>query len=172
MAKLPSGRDVERALRTVNLELRGALKQINHQAGKLLAKGRYEEAEQLVAAAKAVGQFQADYEQLRSRWKQLKTLGAGVTEPQSALWEYYQPIVDALTKLGGEADRHSIEDELEGMVRARLKPGDLRKNVRGVAKWQIMLRRAKRPMIEEGFIERASGKTWRLTEKALSGANH
>ena len=52
MAYLPNGREVDRALRIVNAELRAALKQTNQQAGKLLAKGRYDEAEQLVAAAK------------------------------------------------------------------------------------------------------------------------
>lgn len=45
-----------------------------------------------------------------------------------------------------------------------LLPGDREPRGRGTERWQVMIRRARRHLVAEGWIESGSGEAWRITE--------
>ena len=70
----------------------------------LLSKGSYERAESLVNVAKSVDTFRVEVESLHTRWKEIKGEPQGTAKaPQTPLWKYYQPILQALLDLDGAA---------------------------------------------------------------------
>jgi Mrr N-terminal domain len=165
MAKLPGSVQVEKALKNVSREINLSLKLINSHAGKLLQKGDYAGAETLVEKAKQVGTFRTEVEVLRGRWKELR----GSSNPlpakeQTPLWEYYQPILDALIANGGQSTAPELEPLVQQAMAAKLQPGDLDMMAGDRTKWQVMIKRARRPMVKEGWIEDGSGTTWRITK--------
>ena len=70
----------------------------------LLSKGSYDRAESLVNVAKSIDTFRIEVESLHTRWKEIKGGPQGTAKaPQTPLWEYYQPILEALVDLDGAA---------------------------------------------------------------------
>lgn len=171
--KVPGGSDVSKAILSLRSNLKACLRQVNQQAGRLLAKGDYARAESLVEVAKAVESLRADVEELQNRWRGIK--GArddGRKEAHTPLWEYYQPILQALQSLGGAARIGELEAAVGEAMNARLKEGDLRTMARGRPRWQIMVRKARRYMVKEGLLEGETGPEWRITaagSKAAAG---
>ena len=66
------GPEVERSLKQSLRDIKSALKQINAQAGKLLGKGDYTGAEELISVAKKVGEFEVELGGFRKRWQEIK----------------------------------------------------------------------------------------------------
>lgn len=166
MTNIPGGREVEQALRSAERAVKVALKGVNQQAGKLLARGDYPGAETMVGVGRSVDGFCKEVEALRQRWRSLRVVppdspaGAGDTTP---LWEYYRPILRTLDKLGGEATRHEIEQHVESELLSTLNPGDKRSMARGKPRWAIMVKRARKYLVREGFLESRAGLHWRIT---------
>ena len=62
--------------------------------------------------------------------------------------------------------RHAatFEKQLESTIPSVVKSSDLELNARGKARWKLMVRRARKPMIKEKFIEDGGGKNWIMTD--------
>jgi hypothetical protein len=71
----------------------------------------------------------------------------------------------ALVALGGDATRKEIEAKLEGTIDGSLKEGDYAPNAHGVPRWKIMVGRARKPMISQGFITGENLLRWKITNK-------
>lgn len=169
--KVPGGANVNRSLIALRKSLKGYLKQVNQQVVKLLAKGDYSRAETLVQVVKSVDAFHGEVENLHSRWKGIKGEREEATnEVQTPLWEYYQPILQALDGLGGAARIVELEQAVGHLMDSRFAEGDLRTMARGRPRWQIMIRRARKHMVKEGLLEADTGLEWRITSAGLGAS--
>lgn len=169
--KVPGGADVNKSLIALKKSLKECLRQVNQQAGKLLSKGNYMDAESLVDVAKFVAAYRAEVESLHMRWREIK--GAGERSPkaeQTPLWEYYQPILQALVDLGGVARVAELEQAVGHLMNNRLAEGDLKTMARGRARWQVMIRRARKHMVKEGLLEDETGLEWKITSTGRKAA--
>lgn len=176
MTKVPGAGGVERALRNVKREIKGSLKQIHDLASKLLSRGNYVGAQALVDVARLVNSFDLEVETFREKWRSLRGGGTstGAQAEKTPLWEYYRPILQALVSGDGRASTSELLSRLEPLLAKALKPEDFEAMSNGRPRWQVMVRRARRPMRKEGFIERDGGKEWRITSagrKAAAGQN-
>jgi hypothetical protein len=168
--KMPGSREVERALRQSVREIKAALKEINQQAGKLVARGDYGAAEELVQVGRTVTAFGAEVEALQSRWLDLQESATKeLTTERTPLWEYYKPILVALVELGGDATLSQVEEKVEPILGGVLNPGELSMSGDKLS-WKRAVRRARRHMVKEGFLEDHSGLRWRITEQGRSVA--
>lgn len=166
MRRLAGARKVEQALTRVRWELKGALKELNQQAAKLMARGDYSGAGALAERGRTIAEFDGRVEALRREWRGLWAPRANQVEQESStpLWEYYRLVRQALIGLGGEASRRDVEKHLAPRIGGLLKPGDLKPKGRtGRAGWQVILRRVRRPMVREKYLEDVPGKLWRIT---------
>lgn len=171
MKRLPGSREVDRAFAAVLKELKAALRGLNQQTAKTLERGDYSSAEEAVALGRSISEFSGRVDALRAEWRNLQraTRRNDIKEEQTPLWRYYQPILETLVVLDGDASREELEKGVEPRIRSILKPGDEATNSRGLPRWRVMVRRAKRPMAREGFIEDSRGR-WRVTAKGRKAA--
>jgi len=172
MAQVPRAREVMQAIRSLARQARLATKEANQLAAKRLARGDYAGAQSLIEVAQAISAFGAEVRGLNERWGEIRSTGKGqkgTKDNRTPLWELYRPILQALVSLGGEATRKEIEAKLEQTLVARLKEGDLVINARGVPRWRMMVGRARKPMIAEGFLAK-EGSRWRITSKGEQAA--
>lgn len=170
MSSIPGGPRVRKALQTAKHAVKASLKEINQQAGKQLSKGNYARAETLIEAARAVDGFEKKLDGLMTRWKNLGGSSTGKAE-QTPLWEYYQPILRALERIGGKAATAELLAEVKREMDGHFRPGDHALMAKDKLRWQVMVRRAKKPMVKEGFIE-ANASTWSITsagQRVISG---
>jgi len=174
VTKVPGAGGVERAIRNVKREIRSSLKQIHQHASKLLSRGSYSEAQALVDVARIVGSFEGEVDTLREKWRSLRGSRStgGAKGEKTPLWEYYRPILQVLASGDGRASTSDLLGRLEPLLTKVLKPEDLDTMSNGRPRWQVMVRRARRPMRKEGFIEADGGNEWRITgtgRKAATG---
>lgn len=164
MSPVPGRGRVTRALRAVRKELRGSLRQVHQHAAKLLAKGNYGGAETLVEMARSIKAFDAEVEGLAEKWTAVR---GGSTKSAAAdrtpLWAYYRLILQTLSASDGDVSTPELIKRLEPIATTALKPPDLDATSSGRPRWQLMIRKARRPMVKEGFIEGGTGSEWRLT---------
>lgn len=172
MKRIPNAREVDQALRSVRTAVKEALKELNEAAGQVMAKGDYSTAESLAAKGREIRDFQSEVDALRKRWRELRGGGGGGAgkATTTALWAYYQPILKALTEAGGEARRGELEPTVERLMSSTLQPGDRHPMARGQERWQVMIRRAHKPLVAEGWIEDGSGAVWRITDAGRRAA--
>lgn len=164
MGYIPGGREVERSLKQAQKEMKSALKQINVHAANLLGKGDYDGAEDLIAAAKNVDEFEAEFGNIIKRWREMaggKSRSGEQKEKALALWEYYVPTLETMVALGGTATKDGIEQEIEPKAADIFPPSELA--IKGKKpRWAQMMRRALKAMEKEGFVERIKSE-WRIT---------
>ncbi len=134
-----------------------------------MAKGDYAAAEELAAKGKEIRQFQAEVKALRARWLEV-CRGADARGATTPLWEYFQPILKALASLGGEASRTDLEAEVERLFTVSLLPGDRAPMMRGRERWRVMIQRARKPLVTEGWLEARGGRIWRITDTGRQAA--
>jgi hypothetical protein len=173
MSKFPGSREVDRALKNVAREVKSALKGLNQQAAKLLSRGDYTGAEALVQMGRSINEFQVEVEALAGKWDQLQGGGAEAesrSSEKTALWEYYQPILQALVVLGGEATSPQLEEKVGPLLEGRLKQGDRATMSDGRPRWKVLVKRARRHMVREGFIENTAGPRWRISASGRKAA--
>lgn len=164
MKHVPDAKGVVKAIRAVQAAAKKSLKGLNATAAQRMAKGDYPKAEMLAAKGKEIREFQSEIETLRKRWREV--CGGDDRTAKKAgtpLWLYYQPILQALAQAGGECRRSELEPRVERLMGASLQAGDRLTTVRGAERWQVMIRRARKPLIAEGWIEIGTGKIWRIT---------
>ncbi len=163
-----SRRKVEHALKAAQKEVRQALKDVNSEAGKTIAKGDYTGAELLVDVGKKIQGFQVEMDALLARWRVVTSGNQSEGEEKgetTPLWKFYHPILKALIALGGEARRDGIEAYFESSFADKLLPADLKLMVRGVPRWKVMIKRARKPMMKEGFLDGGNIKLWRISRE-------
>ena len=171
MKKVPQAGAVARELRSVCAAIQKSLKGLNQAAGQRMAKGDYAAAEALAAKGREIRQFQGEVEALRTRWRGLSGTGQRAAKKSvTPLWSYYQPILKALAEAGGAASRSDLEPAVERLMSATFLPGDREPLGRGSERWQVLIRRARKHLIDEGWIESGSGKAWRITEAGRRAA--
>ena len=114
MNRIPGNRDIDRALKQLAREIRGALREINQQAGRLVMRGDYSAAEGLVEVGRSVTKFGSEVDALHLRWRELQRVEPGqVSSEKTPLWEYYRPLLQALVELGGEGTCSQLEEKVE-----------------------------------------------------------
>lgn len=174
MKRIPNAREVAQAIRAVRTTLKGSLKELNKTAGAAMAKGNYELGESLAARGREIQDFDAAVQELAARWKELRRTGATDRpdgEQTTPLWAYYQPILKALCECGGEARRTDLEPIVERLLADSFQSGDRTKMARGQERWQMMIRRARRHLRQEGWIEDHTGVVWRITGEGRRAAS-
>ena len=167
MKRVPRVREVNQAILAVSREVKRAVKELNQQAAKLLARGDYEGAQAMVETGRRLHDFQNKVRSLQEEWRELRSAAHGggeAHEEHTPLWQFYQPILQSLVALGGEAKRRDLEDRVGETLEGHLKPGDSVTNARGVPRWKRMVARARKPMTAEGFLEDGKGPVWRITD--------
>jgi hypothetical protein len=148
----------------LSTQTKSALKQLNQQASRTLAKGNYAAAQAMVEQARSIQGFQVEVRNLQQSWRRIKKSPAGTNAPETTpRWEYYKPILGALASLGGQASRTELEGKLDGRIQEILKTGDFALNSQGIPRWKIEVRRARKAMIHQGFLEAVKGK-WIITK--------
>ena len=169
--KVPGGANVNKSLMGLKKSLKESLVRVNQEAGMLLSKGSYERAESLVNVAKSIDTFRIEVESLHTRWKEIKGGPQGTAKaPQTPLWEYYQPILEALVDLDGAARIAEIESAVGLLMKDRLVEGDLSIRANGRARWQVMIRRARKHMVKEGLLDSDTGMDWKITQQGRKAA--
>jgi hypothetical protein len=174
MSQVPEGKGVRQALRSATTAVKNSLAALNQRAADVMAKGDYARAEALANKGREIQAFQAELAVLAARWKSISSGGTaeeGEKSASSPLWSYYQPILKALVELGGEATRSEIEARVERELNDRLAAGDRQSMARGRERWQVMVRRARRHLITEGWLEPNTGKQWKITAAGRRAAN-
>jgi len=171
MTKGNSAKQVDRVLAEAERQTKTAIAEFNQRAAELVSRGKYPTAEHLMQAAISMKGFRARIREFRNEWRQL--LGGvrwhGNAKSKAPLWEYYQPILTALAGLDGKATRGELEQSIEPMLPAELKQSN--NNTAGTDAWKKKIRRARRPMIKEGFLEPGAGKMWKLTAEGKQAAS-
>ena len=169
--KFPGGTNVNKSLVGLKKSLKECLSQVNQEAGMFLSKGSYARAESLIGVAKSVDTFREEVESLHARWKEIKGGPQGAAKPaQTPLWEYYQPTLQALVDLDGAARIAEIESAVRLLMKDRLVEGDLSIMAKGRARWQVMIRRARKHMVKEGLLDSDTGMEWKLTQQGRKAA--
>ncbi len=165
--KIPHAQGVTRALRNVRTTTKKALKGLNEVAGQRMAKGDYAAAETLAAKGRELRQFLQQSDELLRSWRGLSGRGAkpagtskGETTP---LWAYYQPVLKAIVSAGGKCAREDIEAAFEKSSDGFLQAGDHLLMSGGRPRWKVMIRRARKPLRAEGWIQEGAGKVWTIT---------
>ena len=172
MSKIPDAQKVAQALKSTDKAIKASLRTLNQHAAQLMARGNYGGAEDLMAKGREIQSFRIEFDALRKRWGEVrggakKGPGNNSTTP---LWAYYQPILQALVALGGEASRQEIEPQVEQLMKGSFQPGDIEPMARGRFKWQAMIRKAHHPLVKEGWLDARLGKTWRITTAGRQAA--
>jgi len=171
MTRILHAQGVKRALRSLRTATQKCQKGLNQTASQRMAKGDYAAAEELVAKGKEIRQFQTEVDALRNRWRELCGSGAAVAKRSvTPLWIYFQPILQALASLGGEARRNDLEGQVGSLISASILPGDRTPMAQGRERWRVMIGRARKAMAAEGWIENGSGPTWKITEAGRNAA--
>jgi hypothetical protein len=159
MKSIPSGAQVDRALKAASREVKNALKRMNQQAGKLLARGAYEEAQSLVEAGRSIAGFQSEVDELRRNWKSLRIAARSERGRRgaTAVAAFRLPILRLMAGKGGAVPWKQVELELRAdAVGLALQPGDL-DTVRGRPLWVRAASRARSALVREGLIHYSGG---------------
>jgi hypothetical protein len=173
MAQVPRSQEVTRAIRSLARQTRLATKEANQLAAKRLARGDYAGAQSLINVAQAISAFGNEVLELNSRWREVRSTGKGPKkgkDSQTPLWEFYRPILQALVSLDGDATRKEIEGKLEETLASSLKDGDFVTNAHGLPRWKVMVGRARKHMIAEGFVTGDGPLRWKITSKGEQAA--
>lgn len=171
MGYIPGSQDVDSFLKQSLMSVKSAIKQINAQAGKFLAKGNYIAAEDLISVAKKVSEFEMELGSLRKRWQELKKglkPKSQTKEKPLPLWKYYTPTLRILQDIGGTAQKETIERKMEERVSDLFPPTEM--EIKGNRpRWSFMMRRALGAMEKEGFMQLLK-KEWRITPSGRKAA--
>jgi len=167
MAAIPNKRAVSQAIRSARRALRQTIKEINQTAADLAKKGAYERAEAAMTKGRELMGFREEIAGVEQKWKQV--CGSGKTQNKSssdvslAAWQYYAPIGRSLVALGGKASLSDLEAEFLRQMEPNLRGGDRSHMAGNRERWQVMIRRARKHMIKEGWLVSRNSKLWEIT---------
>ncbi len=172
--QIPRANQVDQSIKKVTEAVESALQALNEKAGSLMAKGRYSEAEALAQKGREIQAFIEKVKDLGQDWKALKGQGKKPRLEKTPLWAYYQPVLQAIVDLGGQARRADFEPLVFQSMRAAFRPGDT-STMSGGQRWQVMIRRCRKHLIHEGWLEDDPAGRWIITDAgrlAASAKNH
>jgi hypothetical protein len=164
MGYIPGGKEVEHSLKQALKDIKASIKQTNVYAGKLVSRGDYTEAEELISVAQKISDFALKVEALTDQWQEIvgkQNLKGKGKENHMPLWQYYTPTLQSIINLGGSAKTEEIRHDIES------KAGSLFPMTETILKgdqprWFSMVRRALGAMEKEGFVQRIK-KEWQIT---------
>lgn len=171
MTRIPHTKEVTKAIRQVRDATQKSLRALNQAASQRMAKGDYATAEALAAKGKEIRIFFGDIDMLRNRWSEIS--GAQNLQEkgtQTPLWMYYQPILQSIIQNGGESLRITIEEFVGKMMKGKFQAKDNETLSRGRERWRVMVRRARKHLVQEGWLEDTRGKMWIITETGRRAA--
>ena len=169
--KTPGKGEVERALKLTKREVKSALRQVNQQAGRLVTRGDYTGAQSWVDMGRGITGFGAEVDALQLKWQALQETAPGKTSSErTPLWEYYQPILQALVELGGEATIAELEERVAPILATVVHAEEMNVMSGDKLRWKRAVRRSRRHMVKEGLLEDHSGLRWKITESGREGA--
>jgi len=169
--KIPGKGEVDRALKQTTRQVKSALRQVNQQAGKLVAKGDYNAAQSWVEMGRAMTTFGAEVAALQLKWQELSETAPGhISSERTPLWEYYRPILTALIELGGEGTISELEEQVKPILSGMLSGEEMNAMSGDKLRWKRAVRRSRRHMVKEGFLEDHSGLRWKITESGRKAA--
>ena len=163
MKRIPRSHEVGQALAAAMREVKLSLRELNQEAAGLVAKGRYDAATGLVEAGRHISAFLGRLSLLKGDWKSLRASREQTAGEAAPLWQFFHPVAKTLLDLGGRAKRRDIEDAVKSLLDGQFQPGDLGAMAGGVPRWMVMVRRCRKAMIKEGFLEEGTGHSWRLS---------
>ncbi|WP_182525878.1 hypothetical protein [Nocardioides dongkuii] len=76
-------------------------------------------------------------------------------------------VLATLQEAGGELDVDDVFTRLEERVGDLLRPGDHESNPQGELRWRAAARKARKALMDEGYLTAAAPGVWRLTESGL-----
>ncbi len=176
---VPKRGEVNSAFKTLLKRLGGSVNRINEHAASRMRRGDYAGAEAWAQVGTTLREFRGRALELREEWQALcrDAGGKGRKTPRkkrgstTPLWEYYQPILQAIIQVGDSGQRRDIEPVVFKLMEARLHPGDLEVSGGGRPSWQNSIRRTRKHLIKEGWISAGGSKgVWRVTEKGRVAA--
>jgi hypothetical protein len=171
MKRIPRSHEIDVAFKALKAEVKAALAELNRAAGRTMARGDYSTAETLAARGKELQGFIVEVDSLRGRWRALRSgPGRGGGGAATPLWAYYQPILKAIASLGGEARRKDLEPVVLNLMGPTLTPSDHAAASGGRERWQVMIIRARKHVIAEGWMESKPGSVWAITEAGQKAA--
>jgi hypothetical protein len=171
MKRVPHAQSVRHALREVQTTAKKALKGLNQVASQRMAKGDYMTAERLAVKGKEIQQFQSEVDTIVKHWREIcGGMDRKAKKSATPLWNYYQPILQALVTLGGTAHRRDLEGQLEHLIAPTLLAEDRVLMAGGRERWRVMVQRARKSMVGEGWVANGVGPTWRITESGRHAA--
>jgi hypothetical protein len=158
-------RTIEKSIKSLRQQVKLAVDDLNQQAAKLVAKGAYEASQRLIESARQMIGFAQQVDTLATAWQTCRgTEEAAAQADRTPLWEYYRLIAKSLIELGGEAPAREVIAKVESLGSGQFRSGDLALTPNGKSVWERAVRRARKPMIDEGFMEAVEGGRWRLTK--------
>jgi hypothetical protein len=100
--------------------------------------------------------FREEIAGVELKWKQVcgsgKAQNEAAGEVSLAAWQYYAPIMRSLVALGGKASLSDLEGEFLRHMEPQLRIGDRSHMAGGRVRWQVMIRRARKHMVKEGWL--------------------
>jgi len=170
--KIPGKGEVDRALKQTQRQVKSALRQVNQVAGRLVARGDYTGAHSWVDVGRSITTFGTKLDALQQEWQSLHTeIPAQHAVERTPLWEYYRPILKALVQLGGEAYVAEVEEATRPFLADILGPEEMTMMTGGKLIWKRAIRRARRHMIREGFLEAGTALRWKITTEGKRAAD-
>lgn len=163
--KIPGKGEVDRALKQTQRQVKSALRQVNQLAGRLVARGDYTSAQSWVDVGRSITTFGAKVDALLLEWQSMQTdAPAQNSLERTPLWEYYRPILEALVQLGGEAYVAEVEEAAKPFLAQVLRQEEMTMLTGGKLIWKRAIRRARRHMVKEDFLESGTALRWKITE--------
>ena len=170
-ASIPQAGEVDKAIKAVLERVKASQKVLNQAAAKYLSRGNYSAAEELVGKGKEIQGFLKEVRALRQRWRGMRGKGeVAPVHPQTPLWRYYRPILQALVTLGGEAKRREITPLVGEIMDGAFQEGDRDGMARGRIRWQVMIQRARKPLVGQGWLAEEPFSPWCITPEGRLAA--
>ena len=171
MTRIPQTKGVTKAIRQVRDAAQRSLKALNQAASQRMKKGDYAAAEALAAKGKEIKIFFSEIDSLRKRWTEISgAQNREQTGAQTPLWVYYQPVLQAIVQNGGECLRTAVEDSVARIMKGTFQAKDNETLSRGRERWRVKVRRARKHLVQEGWLEDTKGKMWIITEAGRQAA--
>jgi hypothetical protein len=182
---IPKPTAVDSSFRLLVKRLASARKRINREAAREMKSGDYETAQRWMAVGRTLADFAGRADAYFAEWKTLvrtsriagaseakKTVNGGAAarrkqaSRRTPAWRFYQPALQAVLKNGGEATLQQVLASLAIDLAGQFSVKDLAPSTDGRGlKWHDTTRSVRRHCQRQGWLDRTSKDTWRLTEK-------
>ena len=168
---IPRAGEVDKAIKAVQQKVKAAQTALNQNAAKQMSRSKYSVAEAMIGKGREIEAFLKDVQALRQRWRGLRGRGeAAEKNSKTPLWGYYQPVLQAIVQLEGSAKRRDLTPVVEEIMGGSFKEGDLDEMAGGWIRWQVMIRRTRKALVEQGWLEEYPASPWVITPEGRKAA--